>query len=191
MADPPAAGLTDEEVEDRLTRLDALLEQLEQATGPVAELAAQALEALTEVYGTALARMAALVGAVPELTSALTRDELVHHLLILHGVHPQPVEERVARALDDARSALGTRGGAVELAEVSDGVAHLRWSGRGGCASTSAAVERAVAESVLAVAPELRRVEHASDPRPAPALIPVESLLRRPAASPGSGSATA
>ncbi|GAA4629573.1 hypothetical protein GCM10023196_051450 [Actinoallomurus vinaceus] len=179
MADPPAAGLPEDEVQDRLVRLDTLLERLEQATGPVAEIAAQAVEALTEVYGTALARMTALVDGLPELASALTRDELVHHLLILHGIHPQPVEERVARVLDDARPALRT-GGAVELAEITGDVARLRWSGSRGCASSAAAVERALADAVLAVAPELRRVEVTPAER-APTVIPADSLLRRPA----------
>ncbi|MEV0400137.1 NifU family protein [Actinoallomurus sp. NPDC050550] len=175
--DPPAGGLPEAEVEDRLARLDGLLERLEQATGPVAETAAQAIEALTEVYGTALARLTALVGGLPELASALTRDELVHHLLILHGIHPQPVEERVARVLDDA---LRAGGGTVELAEITGDVARLRWSGGRGCASSAAAVEGAIADAVLAVAPELRRVEVTPAER-APAVIPADSLLRRPA----------
>lgn len=187
MADPSpdsraADGLTDEEVEDRLGRLDALLDQIERATGPVAGIAAQAVEALAEVYGTALARVMALAGETPDLVSALVEDELVHHLLILHGVHPQSVEERIARVLDDLRPGLRSHG-EVELAGVEDGVARLRWSGRGrGCASSAAAVERVIAESVLAVAPELRGVETVpvAGQRPPPAVIPVESLLRGP-----------
>ncbi|GAA0354727.1 NifU family protein [Actinoallomurus spadix] len=191
-ADRPAAGLPEEEVQDRLMRLDVLLERLERATGDDAETARHAVEALTEVYGTALARLMALVGGVPELSTAPARDELLHHLLVLHGLHPQPVEERVARALDDVREALRPRGETVELTGIADGVARLRWSGGGGCASSAASVERALAESVLTMAPELRRVEVSPAPaaRPAPAVIPVESLLRRPAASARPGSRT-
>ncbi|MCO5992976.1 NifU family protein [Actinoallomurus rhizosphaericola] len=189
MADRPAAGLPEAEIEDRLVRLDALLERLEQATGADAEVARHAVEALTEVYGTALARLTHLVGGVPELAPALIRDELLHHLLVLHGLHPQPVEERVARALDGVREALRPRGGTVELTGITDGVAHLRWSGGGGCASSASAVERAVVESVLTVAPELSRVELCPAPAP-PALIPAESLLRGPAASARSRSRT-
>jgi Fe-S cluster biogenesis protein NfuA len=190
MADPAARGLPDEDVEDLIGRLEPLLEQLERATGPVAEVAAQAVEGLALLYGTALARVMAL--ADETLVASLLRERLVRHLLALHGLHPQPVRERVLGALDDLRPALRTHGAHVELIAVEDGVARLRYSA-GGCRSTATAVERAISDAVLAAAPELHGVtaEGAQGrPRP-PTVIPVESLLRRPAtpAGPGGGPA--
>ncbi|GLY75093.1 NifU family protein [Actinoallomurus iriomotensis] len=182
MADRPIRGLPDEDVEALIGRLEALLDRLERATGPVAELAAQAVEGLALMYGTALARVMALAGDdAPELVSALVRDELVHHLLALHGLHPQPARERVLRALDDIGPRLRSHGGDVELIEVTDDVARLRWS-VAGCGSTSAAIGRLISDAVAGAAPELRveAVTASGEPGP-PALIPVESLLRRPA----------
>ena len=178
------AGLPDHAVEERLARLDSLLERLEQAAGPTAETAVEAVQALAEVYGTALARVMTRVSAVPEVMSSLLDDEVVHHLLILHDIHPQPVEARVARALEGIRPYIRSHGGEVELVEVSDGVARVRLSGScQGCASSATTLEHAVTESVLAVAPELTGVEAApaagGQPR-SPALIPVDSLLRKP-----------
>ena len=46
-------------------------------------------------------------------------DELVAHLLLLHGLHPVPVRERVLGALDEVRPYLATHGGGVELLDVS------------------------------------------------------------------------
>jgi Fe-S cluster biogenesis protein NfuA len=137
------------------------------------------VRALVDVYGTALARVIALVGG--DVRSSLAQDELVHHLLVLHGIHPQPIEERITRALEELRS----HGDEVELAAIDEGVACLRWSNARGCATSAAGVERAISESVLASAPELRGVEvlAAPDRRPSPAVIPAESLLRKPAAS--------
>jgi Fe-S cluster biogenesis protein NfuA len=123
--------------------------------------------------------------------SSLLDDELVYHLLILHGIHPQPVEARVARALDDVRPYIRSHGGEVELVGIANGVARVRLSGScQGCASSAATLEHAVTESVLAVAPELTGVEAAPGPagQPrSPALIPADSLLRKPSTLAGKG----
>lgn len=37
----------------------------------------------------------------------MTGDALLEHLLVLHGIHPDPVERRVAHALDELRPAVG------------------------------------------------------------------------------------
>src|SRR3954453_17142756 len=55
MADAPAR-LADAAVRERLTGLDELLERVEQIPGPAGELALEAVSALAEIYGEALAR---------------------------------------------------------------------------------------------------------------------------------------
>ena len=45
------------------------------------------------------------------LADALAGDELVAHLLLLHGLHPVPLEARVRGALDEVRPYLETHGG--------------------------------------------------------------------------------
>jgi hypothetical protein len=191
LPDAGTRGLPDGDVRDLVERLDTLLAGIEQATGPVAKLAAETVEALVLVYGTALARVTALAGAAPGVLAALADDELLHHLLALHGVHPRPAGERIRRALDDLRPRL--RGEEVELAGVDDGIARLRRSGgagAGGCGRSAGAVQRAIGEAVLAAAPELRGVEFVPAPgRPPTTVIPVESLRRRPR-PPTAGAAT-
>lgn len=181
MTDVPG-GLPDEDVRGLVERLDALLARIERAAGPDAGAAAEAVEGLARLYGAALARVMALAAGDPALVAALAGDELLHHLLALHGVHPRPVEDRVRGALDDLRPHL--RGQDVEAAEVEDGVVRLRWSGAGGCGCSATAAERAITDAVLAAAPELRGVEilPAADGPRSPAVIPAEALLRRPPA---------
>lgn len=189
--DPAWAGLSDTEVQERMSRLDSLLELLEKAAGPTAETAVQAVRALAEVYGTALARVVTRASGAPRVMSSLLDDELLHHLLILHDIHPEPVEARVGRALGSIRPYIRSHGGEVELAGISDGVAHVRLSGScQGCASSATTLEHAVTEAVLTAAPELTGVEAAPGGEPrSPALIPVDSLLRKPSepASAGKG----
>jgi Fe-S cluster biogenesis protein NfuA len=172
MADGPPR-LDDGAVRERLTRLDGLLAEVERIPGPAGELALEAVAALAEIYGEALAR--ALDQAAAPAT--FVDDELLGHLLVLHGVHPDPVERRVERALDEMAPAVRERGGEVALAGIDDdGVARVRLS-VSGCGS--AGVEDEVRTALLAVAPELAEVRREVPPR-APAFVPVESLLGRP-----------
>ena len=175
MADGPPR-LDDTNVRERVARLDDLLAQVEQVPGPAGELALEAVSTLAEVYGEALARALALA-AEPR---AFVADELLGHLLALHGIHPDPVERRVEQALSELEPAVRERGGEVQLAGIDDGVAHVRLS-VSGCGS--AGVEDAVRSAVLAVAPELADVER-DVPAPSLAFVPLDSLLTRPGTGP-------
>jgi hypothetical protein len=176
MADRRTAGLADGEVEERLARLDDLLGRLEQIPGATAATALEAVEALTEVYGEALGRV--VDAADPALVRTLAADDLVGHLLLLHGLHPDPVEERVGRALAEVKPYLGENGDA-ELTGIDAGVARIRVAASG-CGSGEAA--QSVADFVLGEAPELAGVE--SEQVRQQTLISAESLLRRPDGAP-------
>ncbi|MBO8187163.1 NifU family protein [Streptomyces spirodelae] len=168
----------DAEVEARLVRLDSLLERVEQVAGPTADAAREAVRGLTELYGEALARVRDLAG--PDVTARLTGDQLLDHLLVLHGLHPEPVERRVAAAVDRIAEVLRRRGATVELVGIEGSVASVRLTTKG-CGGSSSGVEEAVREAVLAAAPELSDVRPVAE-RTAPAFVPLESLL--PAAAP-------
>ena len=175
--------LDDAAVRDRLSQLDELLARVEATPGPAGEIALEAVSGLAAVYGEALARATAYAAGAPTVLAALTGDELVSHLLVLHGIHPEPAERRVAQALDILRPALQERGGDVELAGIDQGVATVRLSIKG---CSSAGVEDAVREAVLTVAPELSEVVRAPvDSRRDPAFVPLDALMARPTASSG------
>ena len=174
-----ADRLTGQDVEHRLALLDDLLGRLEQIPGATAALGLDATRALAEVYGEALARLMDLLADQPQARQAAAADELVGHLLVLHGIHPEPVAERVTRALDRMRPAL--HGGDVQLAGIDDGVARIQLTGAG-CASSAGPVELAVREAVLAVAPELSEVSVVSGAhRPDRAFVPLDAVLHHSA----------
>jgi Fe-S cluster biogenesis protein NfuA len=180
-----AGRLPDAAVEARLTRLDELLSGLESAPGPVAREALETVGLLTEVYGEALGRV--LDGADEAMGARLVDDELVGHLLVLHAIHPEPVERRAARAVEKLRPAIRERGGDLEWAGVEGRVARVRMSTGSacgsGCGGGSAGAIEAVRAAVLAVAPELEAVEEIAAERPAaPAFVPLATLTRRTAA---------
>ncbi|GIJ30212.1 hypothetical protein Vqi01_53740 [Micromonospora qiuiae] len=173
---PNVPRLDDAAVEPRLARLDAVLAQLEQTPGRTAELALEAVETLTEVYGEALARVTDLAVDDPGALDRLTGDELLRHLLLLHRIHPDPLERRVARAVDDLRPQLRAQGAEIALIGVQNEVAHISLSARS-CGGS--ALRDLVQEQVLTFAPELSAVDVVA-PAPASALIPVTALWQRP-----------
>ncbi|MEU8262661.1 hypothetical protein AB0C02_18765 [Micromonospora sp. NPDC048999] len=183
---PDVQRLDDPAVEPRLARLDAVLGQLEQTPGRTAELALEAVELLTEVYGEALARVTDLAADSPRALEPLTGDELLRHLLLLHRIHPDPVHRRVARAVDDLRPQLRARGADLALVDVRDAVATISLSAS---SCGAAGLRDLVREQVLTFAPELSAVDVVA-PAPAPALIPVATLWQRPDGPPADPATT-
>ena len=49
--------------------------------------------------------------------------------MLIHGLYPVPLEERVREALEHVRPYMESHGGNVELLEVEDGVARIRLEG--------------------------------------------------------------
>lgn len=96
--------------------------------------AMEAVQAIVEMYGEGLARIVERVDARP-----LLEDELVEHLLLVHDLHPVPVEERVRGVLPDG----------VELASIENGVVRLRIDGKCG---------KSVDDAIRRVAPDVEEI---------------------------------
>ena len=136
-----------------LEEVEALLDRVEAFPEPQREVATELVQALLDMYGEGLARIVAS-DSVP------VEDELVAHLLLLHGLHPVPVAERVRGALDEVRPYLVAHGGGVELLGVSDGVVHLRLEGAcNGCPSSALTLTSAVEDAIQRAAPDIERIE--------------------------------
>lgn len=167
-------------------RIELLLEA-SAAAGPVArERAEELVRLVVELYGAGLERLLELAydaGALDDdLLATLAADELVSSLLLVHGLHPYGVQERVERALDGVRPYLGSHGGDVRLLEVTDdGVVRLRLLGScDGCASSAVTLEFAVDGAVRSAAPEIVRIDvETESPGAAGGVIPVEQLTAR------------
>lgn len=177
MSDPSAAG----------ERIEQLLDALG-ASGPVArDRAEELVRVVVDLYGAGLERLLEITG--PALSDStvdeLAGDELVAGLLVVHGLHPYGVAERVERALESVRPYLRSHGGDVELLGIDEGVVRLRLLGHcDGCAGSTATLSTAVREAIDVAAPEIVQVdveEPTAAPHPAPTgtLIPVESLRVR------------
>lgn len=146
-------------------RIEELLEGLAQTADEQTQQAAgEVVRLLVEMYGAGLER---IVGHLHEseagtaLLHELTADDLVTSLLIVHELHPVPLEDRIQQALDSVRPYLGSHAGGVEVIGVDDdGVLQLRLQGScDGCSSSAETVRVAIENAVLAAAPEIVGVQ--------------------------------
>ena len=144
-------------------RVEALLAQLRQQGGDQAAATGDELvRLLVEFYGAGLERIVEIVADDRrELLDVLADDPLIESQLILHGLHPVGVDERIERALDRVRPYLGSHAGGVAYLGVDDGgVAHLRLDGScNGCPSSTVTVRMTIEEAVLSAAPEVAGIE--------------------------------
>ena len=145
------------------------------------------------MYGDGLA---AIMSALAEegrtagraIVAKLTDDPLVEGLLLLHGLHPLDVDERIQRALDGA-GRTWARAGGVQYLGVRDGAARLRLEGScHGCPSSTVTVRLAIEGAVQDAAPEVAEVvvEGMTAP-PEPKLLQIGP---HPGTPPGAGPPT-
>ncbi|MET7683951.1 hypothetical protein [Streptomyces sp. NPDC005423] len=150
-------------------RVEEVLGRLTASGDPAAVAAAEELvRSLMDFYGAGLARILHLLSSAPGDPSAeLLGDELVASLLVLHDLHPEDRDTRIARALGSVREH------ALEVVEFDEesGTVTLRVQETGGCGCGSGAGAREAAEAALACfVPEVRSVDVRSAPAGPPLL---------------------
>jgi Fe-S cluster biogenesis protein NfuA/nitrite reductase/ring-hydroxylating ferredoxin subunit len=146
---------------ERIARVESLLEQLEALPDDAREIATETMQALLDLYGEGLGRIIDVLAEGDDgvLAEALADDELVAHLLLLHGLHPVAVEERVRGALEGVLPYLESHGGNVQLVGVEDGVVRLRLEGScSGCPSSSMTLKLAIEDAIFKAAPDVEEV---------------------------------
>lgn len=175
LAGDPSAGGTDggaaggpESLRAAGDRIAGLMAEIQ--AWPNQSAVAQAEEivrAVTELYGAALEHVVDLVGSIEgdagdELRRQFLADELVASLLVVHGLHPHDLSERVTDALDRTRPYLESHGGDVKLVEIDEdaGIAKLELMGScQGCPSSTQTLRDAIEEAIAESAPEIVAIE--------------------------------
>lgn len=160
----------------RAERIEMLIQEITELPDPRARATVEELvQALLDMYGDGLARILELTAqsgaSGNELIVTFTKDDLLSSLFLLHELHPENIETRVARALVEVRPYLKSHGGNVELVKVDNGVAYLRLEGScHGCPSSTITLKLAIEEAIYKAAPDLveLQVEGVTDPPPPP-----------------------
>jgi len=151
--------------EELVERVQELLGSLDEIADPVAQMRVQELVGtILELYGAGLVRILGVINDAGEsalpIRDALLEDGVVASLLLIHGLYPVPLEERIAQALDGLRPFLASHGGNVEIVSIQDGIARLRLEGScKGCPASAATLEHAIKEALEQAAPDLLGLE--------------------------------
>lgn len=156
----------------RVQQIGGLVAELETIADPATRTACKTLvQLLMDLYGTSLERVMEVVfkkGEVGEqIIAELGRDPLVSSMLVLYGLHPDDLETRVVRQLENLRPQLRKNSCEVELIGLEHGNARLRVQlDKHGCGSTKKTIQTLIEGSLYDAAPDLNSlvVEGFEDP---------------------------
>lgn len=143
--------------------------------------ALELVQALMDLHGSGITRVVEVLAESGESGQAslarLGDDPLICGLLVLYGVHPVPLDERVAGALEKVAPQLRKQSGSAELIEVSDGRVRITVHASGsGCHSSPDALKSLVEQAVREVAPEVAEI-HIETPGSSPnGFVPIQTL---------------
>ncbi|MGH9222558.1 MAG: NifU family protein [Acidimicrobiales bacterium] len=148
-------------------RIEELVGQLRSALDPVTwRMVEEALSLVTDLYGAGLAATVRTLKtddrAGPAMLARLVDDELVASLLVLHGLHPRDLADRVDAALVGVRPYLASHGGDVEVLDLDPDAGALRLRLLGscdGCPSSVATLRHSVELAIAEAAPEIVIIE--------------------------------
>jgi hypothetical protein len=147
------------EFQQRLETIEVVIRQIEASGDPSVRTAARELMQLVmELHGAGLERILEILRSAGEsgqscqcLIGSLGRDDMVSSLLVLYGLHPLGIEERIHQAIEKANRQMRSRDGTVELLGIEDGAVrlHLKANGHG------PALKEVVEAAIYQAAPDI------------------------------------
>jgi Fe-S cluster biogenesis protein NfuA/nitrite reductase/ring-hydroxylating ferredoxin subunit len=155
------AGTVEPTPEELVARVQELSARLEEVRDPIArESAEELVAAVLELYGVGLERIFAALDEAGDagdaLRERLTADGVVASLMLIHGLYPVGLDQRVIEALDSVRPYMESHGGDVELLGIEEGVARIRLEGScEGCPASASTLELAIKSALEEAAPDL------------------------------------
>ena len=149
---------------EELARLEVLAQGWEPSQQAVLSAIKTGIEELNaEAFKRLIRALKGDAAAAAALRQAV-RDPLVYQVLRFHGVVKEPLEHRVARALDEVRPMLKTHGGDVELVGVKfPDTVEVRLVGScQSCPSSGETLSEGVEKAIKALCPEITTVTRVS-----------------------------
>jgi hypothetical protein len=147
-----------ETLEQALARLDTLTGALERVSDEKArETTRELLALLLDLHGRAFERLRAMIADSrdgPALFARIGEDKDISAILLLHGLHPKSVEERLREVIARMRSQWSARGLHVELVSAGQAFAIVRLR-RNGYAETTERLRLEIENALTDAAPDL------------------------------------
>ncbi len=174
----------EKDFQQRVQKIGALVHDLETIADPASRDAAKELvQLLMDLHGTGLERILEIVFQSGEsgarIIDDLGQDQLVSSLLVLYGLHPDDLQTRVERKLQQIASKLHKMGAEAKLVSVNGGDVRVRIRVEShSCGSTGRTVQATVEEAIYEAAPDLTSlVVEGVEEQAESGFISVEKLL--------------
>jgi Fe-S cluster biogenesis protein NfuA len=150
------------DLNEQMARVQQLLAKIDALPVGARSLAQDCLQSLLGFYGEGLEHILRILqtSGAQKSIDALLEDKLVRALLLIHSLHPQPVEARLQQALAGIRPYLESHGGNVELDGIENGVAKLRFLGAcRDCPASAETVRSIIRNAIEEACPDLAGFE--------------------------------
>ncbi len=151
--------------EEKMQRVEELISSIESCPDPVIrETAVELVQTLMDFHGAGIERMMDITANAGAAGYAIfddfAKDDLTGNLLLLYGLHPLDISERILKAIEKVRPSLSLHEGDVELLGVDEGVVRLRLKGScDGCPSSALTLKHTIEEAIYAAAPDVTSIE--------------------------------
>jgi Fe-S cluster biogenesis protein NfuA len=151
----------EKDFQQRVQRIGALVQEIEAIADPALRASTtQLVQLVMEFHGEGLDRMLEILSKAGDpgiqAIDQLGRDPIISSLLVLHGLHPESLETRVAAAVERLVPKLQRDGAQVELLSIADGAVHIRVTpGEHSCGSTTNALRSTVEDAIYEAAADV------------------------------------
>lgn len=170
--------------QDQIRQLGQLASQIDQfPEGPQKIACKELVRLLMDVHGAGFERMMEIVFEGGDeglaIIDKLAKDPMVSSLLLLYSLHPDDLDTRVRKAIEQLRPRLRKLACTVELMSIHDGAVKLQVTTSGHSCGSSAKDARAILEDgVYEFAPDVQAIEILGLEEPSSSgFIALESLL--------------
>jgi Fe-S cluster biogenesis protein NfuA len=149
------------EFQQHAQRVDQAVERATSIPDEAARtIALELMQSLMDLHGSGLTRIVEVLAESGEpgrnMLAELGRDPLICGLLVLYGIHPVPLEDRIADAVNRVAPQVRKQGGTLELLSVrEDGVKLSIQTSGSGCHSSPDALKQSIEQAIREAAPEM------------------------------------
>jgi Fe-S cluster biogenesis protein NfuA len=161
-----------EKVEQLLEKVSAFNDENARAT------AVELMQVLMDLHGAAISRIVEVLSSSGDAgrnsLMELADDSLICGLLVLYGVHPVVLEERVLRALEELRPQLQKLGMTVELTSAAEGTVRVNVQSSRPDTHSAESVRAMIERSIREAAPEVAEITIGG--LQAPGFVPVNMI---------------
>jgi len=142
-------------------RIERVLEEVSTLTDNRARSSAtELMQSLMDLHGAAMSRMVDLLSEEDSRISLskIADDPLICGMLVLYGVHPLSLEDRVQHKIEELRPKLQKQGTSLELISTENDVVRIKVQRSHQDQHASGAVQGTIEQAIREAAPEILEI---------------------------------